>query len=265
MTIHAPFATGLLAAALLNALAVPAARAQEHIHMERAAYQDAWIKSTPADPSEEWSTAYGGRLYDQWAEILDQNLPARTHLSYPRTAAEKGANTWRCVTCHGWDYRGAEGAFASGPQATGIKGITGMAGAAPEAIVAILRNPTHRYTPDLIPDDAARRLGLFVSKGQIDTTRLIDPATAAFKGDAGRGKAMFQNLCATCHGYDGKAQNFGSTAAPEFVGTVAVKDPWRLLHKVRNGRPGEAMPANIWMEPDVLANLGAYAQTLDVK
>ncbi|WP_448191378.1 c-type cytochrome [Azospirillum sp. sgz301742] len=259
-------APAILAAGLLAAtLAAPGASAQEHVHQERAPYQDPWIKGTPADPSEEWTIAYGGRLYDQWAEILDQNLPARTHLSYPRTGAAKGADTWRCVECHGWDYKGVDGAYRSGAHTTGIKGISGMAGADPEAVVAILRNPTHRYTPEMMPDAAARRLGLFISKGQLDTARFIEPGTAKFKGDPARGKAMFQNLCATCHGYDGKAQNFGSSSAPSYVGTIAVEDPWRLLHKIRNGRPGEAMPANIWMEPDTLANLGAYAQTLDVK
>lgn len=150
----------MLAAAGVAACVLPfvQAEAQEHVHMERAAYQDAWIKTTPADPSEAWTLAYGGRLYDQWAEILDQNLPARTHLSYPKTAQQKGADTWRCVECHGWDYKGASGAFATGEHATGIKGIGGMAGAEPERIVALLRDGTHRYTLEMLPDAAMLRI-----------------------------------------------------------------------------------------------------------
>lgn len=255
----------MLAAAGVAACVLPfvQAEAQEHVHMERAAYQDAWIKSTPADPSEAWTLAYGGRLYDQWAEILDQNLPARTHLSYPKTAQQKGSDTWRCVECHGWDYKGASGAFATGEHATGIKGIGGMAGAEPERIVALLRNGTHRYTPEMLPDAAARQLAVFVSKGQIDMSASIE--AGRFKGEAQRGKAAFQNLCATCHGYDGKVQNFGSTSEPKYVGTIAAENPWRFLHKIRNGRPGEAMPANLWMDPGVLADIGAYAQTLPTK
>ena len=34
-----------------------------------------------------------------------------------------GDDTWRCKECHGWDYKGKAGAYASGKHFTGIKGV----------------------------------------------------------------------------------------------------------------------------------------------
>ncbi|MEO5373664.1 MAG: c-type cytochrome [Alphaproteobacteria bacterium] len=117
----------------------------------------------------------------------------------------------------------------------------------------------------MIPDKAAHRLALFVARGQYDVDQVIDPVTAKIKGDPVKGKGPYQNLCAVCHGYDGKAQNFGSAKDPEYLGTIAAEDPWELLHNARHGHPGDAMPANLWMDMTIISNIGAYAQTLPVK
>ncbi|MDP2935449.1 MAG: hypothetical protein Q8O86_03045, partial [Dehalococcoidia bacterium] len=56
----------------------------------------------------------------------------------------------------------------------------------------------------------------------------------------------------------------GTEAEPEFVGTIAVDNPWELLHKVRSGQPGAAMPSAIesgWQTQDAVDVL-AHAQSL---
>jgi cytochrome c553 len=228
-------------------------------------YQDPWINGVPNEPGEAWSIAYGGRLYDQWAVAQGKTLPETTHPSYPAVGKAKGWATWRCKECHGWDYKGAAGAYASGSSFTGIKGIRAYAGASPQKIAEIIRNPTHRYTPEMIPDAALKHLALFVSKGQIDTDRILDGKTKKIlKGNAQRGRDVFQNLCAICHGFDGKAQNLAASP-PAYVGTIANQKPAELLHKVRNGFPGMPMPSNSWWDEQTLADVAAYAQTLPEK
>ncbi len=89
------------------------------------------------------------------------------------------------------------------------------------------------------------------------------PVSGQIKGSlTWRGKAVFQNLCAICHGFDGRAQNVGSAASPAYVSTIANRNPWEMLHKVRNGFPGRPMPSNIWWDNKCLADVAAYAQTL---
>ena len=228
-------------------------------------YQDPWINGVPAEPGEAWSIAYGGRLYDQWAVAQGKTLPDTTHPSYPAAGKAKGWATWRCKECHGWDYKGVAGAYASGSSFTGIKGIRGYAGASPQKIAEIIRNPTHRYTAEMIPDDKLKYLALFVAKGQLDTDRILDGKTKKIrKGNVLHGRDVFQNLCAICHGFDGKAQNLAANP-PAYVGTIANQKPAELLHKVRNGFPGMPMPSNSWWDEQTLADVAAYAQTLPEK
>lgn len=225
-------------------------------------YQDQWITGRPTDPGEAWAIAYGGRLYDHWANTLEIEPPRESHPSYPAAGKARGAATWRCKECHGWDYQGVAGAYASGNSYTGIKGIRAYAGAPVERIARIVRDATHRYTPEMISDDALQYLALFVSKGQIDTYKIVDRASGKITGgNPARGKDIFQNLCAICHGFDGRAQNLGANP-PVYVGTVANAKPWEMLHKVRNGFPGMPMPSNIWWDMKTLADVAAYAQTL---
>ncbi len=56
----------------------------------------------------------GAQLYDDWTKIVDP-LPTLTG-SQPiwatqSTNTQSGVDTWRCVSCHGWDYKGDAGAF----------------------------------------------------------------------------------------------------------------------------------------------------------
>ena len=173
----------------------------------------------PAVETDAFAITRGGQLYDNWWEALGTKGPAANHPSYPATSKQSGAGTWRCKECHGWDYLGAAGAYAKGGRVTGIKGIRGKAGADPKQIETILRDKTHAYTPQMLPDKAVERLARFVSAGQVDASPYIDSATKKAKGDVTRGANLFQTVCAVCHGFDGKLLNFGdakrrSSSAP---------------------------------------------------
>ncbi|WP_348253250.1 hypothetical protein, partial [Salmonella enterica] len=84
-----------------------------------------------------------------------------------------GANTWRCVECHGWDYNGKNGLYGSGERYTGIKGIRRAAGRDPKHIMTLLRAKPHNYTQDMIADEELRRVAIFVSRGQDHADRSI--------------------------------------------------------------------------------------------
>jgi mono/diheme cytochrome c family protein len=222
-----------------------------------------WLGGIPAAPTEDWEIGFGGRLYDNWYETLAVDEPESTHPSYPETGRQEGASTWRCKECHGWDYKGKDGAYGEGSHATGIVGIQQMVGADPQIIRGIITDDTHGYTTEMIPDQAMERLALFVTRGQHETDFYIDTASKRVRGDAASGERYFQNICAPCHGFDGKALNFsGDPDDPEYVGTVATENPWEALHKVRNGQPGQPMPALRVLPLDDLVDIQAYTQTL---
>ena len=84
---------------------------------------------SPVSASEiQESLIRGGKLYDKWYAVIKAKGPNETHPAWPASnTKKKGATTWRCKSCHGWDYQGKDGAYASGSYTTGIKGIGGMA------------------------------------------------------------------------------------------------------------------------------------------
>jgi thiosulfate dehydrogenase len=227
-----------------------------------------WLAGTSAvradtDMTETWTIAEGGKLYDHWSKVLFREMKdAPTHPSYPKSGKQKGETTWRCKECHGWDYKGKDGAYAKGSHFTGIKGLRDAVGMAPEKIAAILRDKTHGFTAEMIPNRAAAALAVFVSRGQHDVELVIDRATRKAGGDAKRGARFYQSICAICHGFDGKQLNFKSPEDPEFIGTVANENPWETLHKIRNGQPGIPMPSLGVLELQDQVDILTYAQTL---
>ena len=224
-----------------------------------------YIFGMPAAPDEAWVLAQGGRLYDSWWLVVLQHYPETTHPAYPKDGDYPGTSSWRCVECHGWDYRGRDGAYGEGPHRTGIKGIDGMVGADPADIVAILRNDTHGYTAELIPDDVALLLARFVSAGQHDITAVFDGGEDIVKGDPERGRRIFQNVCAICHDYDGRAEITGEEPWLRTIGAVAQRNPWQALHKIRNGQPSADMPAMRAFDLQASLDVLAYARTLPVE
>ncbi len=200
--------------------------------------------------------ARGGRLYDKYFTENKTAKPAADHPSYPNKGGKYGKDaSWRCKECHGWDYKGKDGAYAKGGHATGIKGINGAAGKDPAAIAALLRDKTHGYTEAQLSARDASDLALFVSKGQGDLAKYVDASNKA-KGDGAKGEAYFNTLCAGCHGVDGKKVKDGPP-----LGSVADNGA-EMLHKVRNGQPGEAMPALRALDGQISADIAVHLTKL---
>ena len=213
------------------------------------------------------SVVRGGRLYDNWYTETMSPPPATRHPAYPAVTAyayEPGA-TWRCKECHGWDYKGVDGAYGKGSHFTGIKGVRGVAGVDPGRIREIITDKTHGYTEKMMPRSAMEKLALFLSLGQIDMDRFIDRATKKAGGDIGHGAQFYQTICANCHGYDGKEINFKEEPKKEYVGTVGRDNPWEGLHKIRFGQPGVGMVSLSVLPVQQQVDILAYTQTLPAK
>jgi thiosulfate dehydrogenase len=137
-----------------------------------------------------------------------------------------------------------------------------MADIDPATLHEIMMDDTHRYTEDMMPHRAMRKLAFFVSLGQIDMDRFIDRSTKKAHGDPGRGAQFYQTICANCHGFDGKEINFHDDDDPEYVGTVAQHNPWEALHKIRFGQPGVGMVSLSVLDIQQQVDILSYTQTL---
>src|SRR3990172_1061139 len=88
--------------------------------------------TTPPQPELSGDPVRGGLLYDEWWVVIAEDEaeahmaegPATDHPLWKTqtTNTRTGADTWRCKECHGWDYKGVDGAYGSGSHQTGFKG-----------------------------------------------------------------------------------------------------------------------------------------------
>ncbi len=222
----------------------------------------------------------GGQLYDRWWAELGVAGPTTDHplwqyrpdqTSNPAT----GAATWRCKECHGWDYKGVDGQYGTGTHRTGFPGVLGSSLSNPE-LFALLKEPPnngggpgvpngHGYGAVMSDADIADLMA-FTLLGMVDGDSFIDPPTGEFLGDPALGETRYTTQgsirCTVCHGADGTAINFGTFEDPEYLGTVAVRNPWEFLHKVRVAPPGAPMPS--WLAGggtnQGVADIGRYVQ-----
>jgi mono/diheme cytochrome c family protein len=245
----------LLAAGLGAVLSAGPAGAQDD---QPTDYYQGYVTGRPEAPSVDWILAFGGRLYDRWWAALLQPIPEGRNPAYPPGGHAEDADTWRCVTCHGWDLKGGSGPFGE----AGVPGLESWRGGDPAAVVAVLRGPGHDYAASAIPDDAALALGRFITEGQADVAPLIEEASGVVRGDAEHGRRIFQNLCAICHGFDGRAWITGEGDGLATLGAIATANPWRAFHRVMNGQTAADMPALRPFGLGVVADVIAYLQTL---
>jgi thiosulfate dehydrogenase len=202
----------------------------------------------------------GGLLYDKWWQVNGEPQPTGIYESYPPTGTQTGSNTWRCKTCHGWDYKGQDGVYETGDNYTGIKGIySAKDKSAAEIYEAILTKGLSLSDQDIWD------LTKFLREGQIDMNKYIIFSGSQSKlatGDVENGLLLYEiGGCLKCHGVDGNQ-------IPEVaVGEVARDNPWEILHKIRFGQPGTRMPSAIQKgltlqeQIDILT----YAQTLSME
>jgi mono/diheme cytochrome c family protein len=217
------------------------------------------------------SLRLGGELYDNWFESLgisppDGNMPV---WSRQTTNTTSGPDTWRCATCHGRDYQGNEGAYRAGSNYTGFPGLLQSSFKDPQAILDQLTgqtDPDHDYS-NWMDENSLNALVEFITQGLVDDDQFIDPVSLeVIDGNAAAGMSLYEGLCAKCHGVDGTLIQFHFDGLGTTLGTLAVLDPWRFLHKTRYGTPGTAMGKVVGVEQEWTAQQGRdvlkYAQSL---
>lgn len=233
------------------------------------------LTAIPAPQVDTASVARGGLLYDQWWKVVGASEPEDDQALWAlqTTNTLTGAGTWRCKECHGWDYEGKDGAYASGSHMTGFPGVWEAAQVKTvDELVAVLKgssNSQHDFSTALQPADLTDAAN-FLKYGLVDMSEFVDYATKKpIGGDAARGNSLFDGLCAACHGPDGKKLNFGTEEEPEYVGTIAVDNPVEFLHKIRVGQPGSNPPMIstlvLGWTMQQMVDVLTYAQTLPEK
>ncbi len=191
--------------------------------------------------------ARGGRIYSDWMIELDEQAPEKGNPTYlgAKQSEREIAKSWRCVTCHGWDYKGVKP----------IKGVLGMAAKDPEAVIEILKDAQHGYQEFFQGDDLLD-VARFISQGLLNVDELVEAQTGRAKASGDMERPFFETVCAMCHGADGQSLPGVS------LGRFASHQPYLTLHTLLNGHPGAVMPSLRAFDQKVVIELLAYMQRL---
>lgn len=226
---------------------------------------------TPTPVTDAVTMALGGKLFDHWPDETGVTPPGDNPLWAKQTTNTRtGLDTWRCKECHGWDYKGAAGVY--GPTSSHYTGFIGLYEATQITSLdkayfvdritngfydSALAKTVHDYGQYLGADNVDALVLFIMNGGIIDTTPYISSGGNA-RGNATNGETLytFINLktptasCSLCHGTDGRFENFGTDIAPEYLGDLALENPWEVLHKARFGQPGLTSPMPGMVESD---------------
>jgi predicted CXXCH cytochrome family protein len=195
----------------------------------------------------------GGMRYDNWWVAARLPEPVGNHPLYPPAGQQSGPTTWRCVECHGWDYKGIDGEYGAGEHFTGIRGVFGST-LTREEMFDLLRS-NHGYQNSGISDQDIEYLVEFLQSYVIETDSYVD-ASGAFIGNSDEGRYNYRAAngyftCLHCHGDQ-----------PAAIRQVAMDEPGRFMHIVRFGLPSGAKPS--WVLGDgadqAVADMGRYLQ-----
>ena len=219
-----------------------------------------------ARPSREagvvFALSLGGKLYDNHFVMTETEEPKGLNPDYPDNVSAGYLGTWRCVSCHGWDYRGAEGERGKLATSSAFKSLAPMAELEPSAVQARFAGAHPELIEGGLTEQAARLVSLFLSGGQIDRDAVLDKEGKA-KGKAEDGQMIYEGACMNCHQVDGRAFLRGEAGDKPSLGWVSRNRPEQVLHKIMNGFPGTDMLAMRFLDQNSIADLVAYLQTLD--
>ena len=134
------------------------------------------------------SIVRGGMLYDTWWKVVPgASEPKDNQPLWPlqTTNKRKGSVTWRCKECHGWDYKGKEGAYGSGSHFTGFPGVWNAdQKKSADELAGILggsANPQHNFSKVLRPEDIAD-LANFLKGGLVDMMQYVNSLLSKLAG-----------------------------------------------------------------------------------
>lgn len=169
----------------------------------------------------------GAQLYYSWDHFFEVNEDLGKHPLWEGNS-KSGIETWRCVTCHGWDYAGEDD----------FPGIVKSSNLTEAEILEWLngnQNELHDFS-NYFTVTAIEDITEFIKVGVTDYSEIFSEGELANENvDRTYGEELYKNECLSCHSVDGSKINFGTAANPLFVGDFGFDNPKMMLHIVRFG------------------------------
>ena len=179
----------------------------------------------------------GGLLYSAWDIITSTELSFENHpLWFDDSLID--INSWRCSTCHGWDYSGRTEVSSLNPEEImEYPALFSMMGDSVVTVIAWLdgsNNPNHDFS-QFLTEKELNDLSAFLISGLIKPDLIAELESSRALGTFSAGERYYKQECRECHSSDGARINFGSASKPSFLGNIANSNPWYVAHTIRFG------------------------------
>ena len=149
-----------------------------------------------------WADSIGGQLYSDWPQVMLFRGPFAKHPLWTGSPSAINTETWRCVNCHGWDYRGGDGVGGDLGVIAKVPGLRHLAGADRRTVADGITSAGHGFVAEQLSADALRFLVDFLIEGQRAVVDLADKARSVGANSQAGGNRC-ANICRVCNGPDG--------------------------------------------------------------
>ncbi len=169
----------------------------------------------------------GAQIYYSWDHFFEDGDSIDNHPLWEGSQVA-GIETWRCVSCHNWDYSGVE-------DYPGVKEAAQMSDAEVLAWLDGSQNDLHDFS-NYFTVSAIEDITEFLKNGVTDYSEIfVNGEIVGANVNRGYGEELYKQECLSCHATDGSKINFGTAANPLFVGDIGFDEPKKMLHVVRYG------------------------------
>lgn len=177
----------------------------------------------------------GAYLYVAWDKSLHVDLTGKFNPLWTeyQTASITAPQTWRCVSCHGWNYLGTESIEPGEKYIPGLTQVKDMSLDETRAWLDGSMNPKHNFSKYLTVA-AHNDLIAFLYHGIPDYSQFVNQKIFEQSGIRRNGEDLYKESCRDCHGSDGTSINFGPIDNPIYLGNIA-EEPWRIVHLLQFG------------------------------
>jgi len=144
------------------------------------------------------------------------------------------AESWRCSTCHGWNYQGMvtfSGVLVDYP---GLQDVSEMTDDEISSWLNGEENRDHDFSKYLTIESGEELLSFF-RNDRFEKWVNVDEVEIIKSGNSSLGEEIYKDICIECHGSLGAKINLGSLSQPLFIGDLVAAEQSRIVHHLEFG------------------------------
>jgi mono/diheme cytochrome c family protein len=178
----------------------------------------------------------GACIYSAFDKVLNTNYISVHNPLWPSSLTSKisSVKSWRCSTCHGWNYQGM---VTYGDEIVNFPGLENVSELTDAEILGWLdgtKNSDHDFSKYLTIESGSQLLSFFRDERFLKWAA-TNEVEAIESGNVSDGEEIYKQYCFECHGPQGAKVNFGSISKPRFLGDIMSTNGARIIHHLEFG------------------------------